>query len=217
MQGFKSVIFDLDGTLLDTSEGIIEGIEYAIKQLCLPALSYNDLKAFVGPPLQRSFVDKCGCGEKEAQKATEIFREYYGRYSILKCRPYDKIYSICKSLQKQGIKMAVATNKREVFARQILTEFGFDPYLDVIHGSDSEGKLKKNDIIQKCLIELNVIPEETVLIGDTNYDAEAAEKTGCKFIAALWGFGFSKNEDVKNQSIGNAFEPLDVLKYLCIT
>lgn len=213
----KNVIFDLDGTLLDTSEGIVEGIEYAIKQMGWQELPHQDLLSFVGPPPQKSFMIECGCAEDDAQKATEIFREYYSKHSMLKAKPYEGIYEACEQFQAHGIKMAVATNKREDLARSILKHFHFEYYCNPIHGSNSTGNLSKSDLVKMCMDELNAESDETVLIGDTNGDAEGAMKASCKFIAVTWGFGFGQKEDpTKYPCLTVIDKPGDLIKGILI-
>ena len=186
----RNIIFDLDGTLLDTSEGIVEGIEFSINQMGFNQLSHEDLLSFVGPPPQKTFMEKCGCDEVTAQKATDVFRKHYSEHTILKAVPYDGILETCEQLKESGYKLAVATNKREDLAKKLLSHFGFDQYIDIIHGSDSLGKLKKSDVIIICLNEMQADPSETLVVGDTKGDAVGAQQTGCHFVGVTWGFGF---------------------------
>ncbi len=190
----QSVVFDLDGTLIDTSKGIVEAIAHTIEELKLPMISKEELFCFVGPPLKTSFINLYGCSEEKGQEATNIFREYYKNVSMLKALPYDGIYDLCEDLSHKGIKMAVATNKREDLAVDILKHFKLDRYFDVIHGSDNQGRLLKEELVQKCVIEMGTTLQGTVLIGDTVGDADAAEKARVKFMGVCYGFGFTIDE-----------------------
>lgn len=211
----KNVVFDLDGTLLDTSEGIIRSVRYTVEQLGYEELDYDSLLTFVGPPVQNSFKKHFGCNDEEAQKAANVFRDYYKKEALLLAKPYDGIYELCEQLKSKGIKMAVATYKREDYALKLLNHFGFDKYCNPMHGADNNNLLKKEDIIRMCLEEMDAAQEETVLIGDTDNDAKGALKAGINFIAVTYGFGFKSESDLMDfPHTGVADNPIDVLKYL---
>lgn len=210
----RNVIFDLDGTLLDTSAGILESARYAAASLGFPELSYETLLTFVGPPTQQSFIRHYGCSAVTAQKAAEVFREYYKTTALLKAVPYEGIYSLCEELQENGIRMAVATYKREDYALKLLHHFGFDRYCSSMHGADNN-VLKKEDIVCLCREEMSAKREETVLVGDTEHDASGAQKAGISFLAVTYGFGYESAEDtLAFPSIGAADTPLEIADIL---
>ena len=211
----KNVIFDLDGTLLDTSEGVIESAKYAAKQMGYNELDYQTMLTFVGPPIQNSFKKHYGCTEEEAQRAANIFRDYYKNEALLLAKPYDGIYDLCELLKSKGIKMAVATYKREDYALTLLKHFGFDKYCNPMHGADNNNILKKEDIVRMCQQEMGANEEDCVLVGDTDNDAKGAEHAGIQFIAVTYGFGFKNESDLKSYPyIGVADNPVDVLRYI---
>ena len=146
----KNVIFDLDGTLLDTKEGVIESAKYATRELGFEELPYETMLTFVGPPIQNSFMNYYGCDEGKAQIATDIFRDYYKNTALLLAEQYEGIYDLCKVLKTNGIKMSVATYKREDYALTLLRHFDFDKYCDPMHGADNSNVLKKEDIVRMC-------------------------------------------------------------------
>ena len=207
----RNVIFDLDGTLLDTSEGIIESIQFAVHELGYEQLSYDELCTFVGPPIQQSFMNHYGCDKETAQKAADIFREYYMTTALLKAKPYDGIYELCERLKKKDIRMAVATYKREDYAVQLLCHFHFNEYCDPMHGGDNLDQLRKEDIIKRCQSEMNASPENSVMVGDTVGDALGAVKANTPFIAVTYGFGFKIPEEINAYpNIGTAGNPLEI-------
>ena len=209
------VIFDIDGTLLDTTEGVLEAVKYATSIFGYPELPYNMLLNFVGPPMQDSFVRHYGCGREKAQEAANVFRSYYKDYSLTKAVPYEGIYELCDGLQKRGIKMAAASYKREDYAVKVLEYFGFNKYMASMHGADNNNVLKKSDIINLCLAETGILCEEAVYIGDTDNDAVGASGAGVDFIAVTYGFGFKTPDDIKPYPyVGVADRPLDILKML---
>lgn len=211
----KNVIFDLDGTLLDTREGIIESVKHAASELGYKELPHETLLKFVGPPIQQSFMTFYDCNKETAQKGANIFREYYKTTALLKAKPYDGIYELCEKLKSNGFKMAVATYKREDYALTLLRHFDFDKYCDPMHGADNNNILKKEDIVRMCQEAMGARTEECVLIGDTDHDAKGAVQAKTSFIAVTYGFGFKHAEDVGNYPcIGVARTPLEVVDIL---
>ena len=211
----KNVIFDLDGTLLDTREGVLESAKYAAKQMGYKELPYETMLTFVGPPIQNSFIKHYGCDAETAQKAANIFREYYKTEALLLAEPYEGIYDLCKTLQGHNVRMSVATYKREDYALTLLKHFGFDKYCDPMHGADNNNVLKKEDIVHMCQVEMGATKENSVLIGDTDNDAKGAVKANTPFIAVTYGFGFKKKEDVAGYPcIGVAGTPMEVAEII---
>ena len=207
----KNAIFDLDGTLLDTREGVIESAKYAARELGFEELPYETMLTFVGPPIQNSFMNHYGCDEGTAQKAANIFRDYYKNTALLLAEPYEGIYDLCRVLKANGIKMSVATYKREDYALTLLRHFDFDKYCDPMHGADNNNVLKKEDIVRMCQEEMGATNETSVLIGDTDNDAKGAAKANTPFIAVTYGFGFKTAEDVSEYPhIGVADTPMEV-------
>ncbi|MCQ2519078.1 MAG: HAD-IA family hydrolase [Lachnospiraceae bacterium] len=193
----KYVIFDLDGTLLDTSVGVKQAICYTVKQYGLPVPTEEEMDTFIGPPIYESFVRYYKMSDEESKKATEIFRDAYKNQFLMGATAYDGIYDLLKKLKSLGIKTGVATNKRDDYAKVLLRGFGFDEYFDFILGSDMENKMKKPDIVIKCMEALGAVDkQEVILVGDTVFDMEAAEQIGIGFIGVTYGFGFSaKKQD----------------------
>ncbi|MCR4586115.1 MAG: HAD hydrolase-like protein [Lachnospiraceae bacterium] len=212
---YKNILFDLDGTLLDTTEGILISIRYTIEKLGLKQLDEETIKTFIGPPVQDSFRDKCGTDEKETLEATRVFRDHYSNETLFMARPYDGIFELCEKLRERGTKMAVATYKREDYALKLLKHFGFDRWCDPMHGADADNVLKKDDIVRMCISEMGADAAETALVGDTRHDGLGAKKAGVGFIAVTYGFGFKKKEDADGYDcVGVAENPLEILKFL---
>jgi len=196
MRDYHLVIFDLDGTLLDTTEGILSSIDYTIQKLNLPSLSEEDKLSFIGPPVPDSLAKYYGLSGEALKEATAIFRNNYSEQNLLLAKPYTGIYDVLEYLHKKEIKLAVATYKREDYALKLLQHYGFSKYMDVMFGADNENKLKKEDIILKCINTIGVQDmARIVMIGDTMYDAVGAELLSLDFIAVTYGFGFKKGVD----------------------
>lgn len=216
MQRFKVVVFDVDGTLLDTSEGVIESVKYTIKKHKLKELDDITLKTFIGPPIQDSFARVYGLSGEILQELATTFRNQYKNVDLLKAVPYDGIYDLIQELLDVGIKVAIATYKRQDYATAIMRHFGFDKYTDIIYGADHENKLKKRDIIEMALKDSGVTDyKDAVMVGDSDNDAIGAESIGTQFIGVTYGFGFKKDEDVKKfKNIGVAHACLEVASFI---
>lgn len=187
----RAVLFDLDGTLLDTSEGIVDSASFAVSQLGYDPLPMEALLKFVGPPIQNSLMSYLGLTEEEAQKGANIFRDYYKTKALFKARLYPGIMDLLKQLKAQGKKIGVATYKREDYAMDLLRHFGIAELCDVIHGADNNNSLTKADIVEMCIKEIGVPKSNIVLVGDTDHDAKGAQNAGIGFIAVTWGFGYT--------------------------
>ncbi len=192
----KNVIFDLDGTLLDTSEGILLSVEHTVKELGYRELTLEEKLSFIGPPVQVSLKRLYGISDEEAQRGAGVFRDFYKGDALLKAKPYDGIYDLCRTLKEEGVRMAVATYKREDYALRLLKHYDFDKYCDPMHGADHNNVLKKEDIIMMCMEEMGAKKEDCVLIGDTDNDARGAMHAGIPFIAVTYGFGFKDKESI---------------------
>lgn len=216
MNQYDIAVFDVDGTLLDTTEGVISAVNYTINKYNLPMLSDEQLRTFIGPPIQNSFQKYYNiCGD-QLQELAECFRTQYKDKDLLKAVPYKGIYDVLQKLKDSGIKLAIATYKREDYALTLLKHFEFDKYTSVIYGADNFNKLKKKDIIIKCMNDLGVYDyKKAVMIGDSDNDAVGARDIGMKFLGVTYGFGFFETNDVfQYPAIGCAAEPIDILKYI---
>lgn len=192
----KAVLFDLDGTLLDTSEGITHSVRYTISTMGYSALSDETILKFVGPPIQESLMCYCGVDAEEAQKGTNVFRDFYKTNALFEASLYDGVTELLMELNSRNIKIGVATYKREDYAINLLKHFGIDNFCHVIHGADNENMLTKTDIVELCINEISVAKEDVVLVGDTKHDAIGAYQSGIKFIGVTYGFGFKSGDDV---------------------
>lgn len=211
---YKAVVFDVDGTLLDTTEGIAAAVEYAIAEAGLTPLTPQEIRTFIGPPIQQSFHRTYGIEDEKLQELVTSFRNRYKESELLKAQPYEGIYETLSSLQNAGIKIAVATYKRQDYAEILLKHFGFDQYTNIIYGADHANKLKKADIIRKCLKDMKCDVATTVMIGDSSYDALGAAQAGMDFIGVTYGFGFCSQADVmKYNAAGSADLPMELLHY----
>lgn len=197
----ECVIWDIDGTLLDTTEGIISSVKYVIETLKLTRLSDDELLGFVGPKMHDSLNQYFGLTGERLQNAVDLFRDRYKSKDLFKAKMYSKILDVFEELKRNNFRMAIATNKREDYAIKLCQYFGLDKYVEFIHGTDNFNKLKKSELIQKCIEELKVDKEKIVYIGDTQSDKIASENVGIDFIGVNYGYGFKNNKECLNSPI----------------
>lgn len=212
---YKLIIFDLDGTLFDSSLGAIKSIDYTIEKLNLTPLTDEVKRTFIGPPIYNSLQKTYNMTDEEAKNATEIFRDVYKNKFLFEAIVYDGIEELLQTLQKD-YKLAVASYKRDDYCKMLLEHFRLSKYFHFIMGADAENKLKKSDIVQACMDNFNITsPKEAVLIGDTEHDALGAEALNMDFIGVTYGFGFKNLDDInKYKNIGMAKNAIEILKYL---
>ncbi|MDE7169114.1 MAG: HAD hydrolase-like protein, partial [Mucispirillum sp.] len=165
---YTLIIFDLDGTLLDTSAGALKSIDFTIDILGLAPLSDEVKKSFIGPPIYDSLKNTYGMDDILAAKATAIFRDVYKNNFLYEAEIYKDMESVLSSLKNRGYKLAVATYKREDYAAMLIERFNLSRYFDFIKGADNEGILKKQDIAEMCIAYCGAEKERSVLIGDTH-------------------------------------------------
>ena len=196
MGKYKAVLFDLDGTIMDTSEGILMSIEETAEIMGLKKLEPDVLRTFIGPPIEWSFEDKYDIHGDDLKKAAATFRDRYSNVNLLHAKPYEGIFELFKKLRENGIGTAIATYKKQDYTMKLLEHFGVDKMVDVIYGSDYEGKLKKSDIIDLCIRDLKVDNSEVLMVGDSKHDATGAEAIGVDFAGVSFGFGFEVQDDI---------------------
>lgn len=189
---YKAIVFDLDGTLLNTLEDLKDAVNFALRQKQMPERSLEEIRNFVGNGianlLKRSVP--AGTGEQETAEALAIFREYYGAHCQDKTKPYDGIMELLAEIKKSGIRTAVVSNKAD-FAVKELIPFYFGDSIPVAMGeNEAEGIPKKPapDMVWKALEELGCSREEAVYIGDSDVDVQTAKNSGLDFIGVSWGF-----------------------------
>lgn len=192
-----AILFDLDGTLVDTSDGIIKSVKYTLKKMSLSPLSDQQLYSFIGPPFKERLTEIYQLSDKDADRAMKIFRENYGQNNLYRAHVYKGVQELLLSLKMQGYKLGVATYKRTDQAKLLLREKNLYAFFDTICGSNSSATFRKSDIIKKACLDLRIDERNTLLVGDSKSDAIAAMDTGVQFIGVIYGFGFKKIDEVK--------------------
>jgi phosphoglycolate phosphatase len=187
----KLVIFDLDGTLMNTSPGIFTTANWTMKELGLPIENdLNQLAKFVGPPLKDCFRVTYNLEESLIDKACEIYRKGYQEHGQYLATVYDGMEDLLKTLNDNGVDCAVGTLKYERIARNMIKDKGLDKYFKKVYGSNAAGTISKASICERIVKELGHDNKDSILVGDTLGDLRGAKLSNINFIAVTYGFGF---------------------------
>ena len=186
--GLKTVLFDFDGTIFDTVEGITKSIQYALRKHGREE-PLERLRCFAGPPLVDKFMEVYGVDQAEAEALVTDFRERYVPVGVYESRPFPGIRSLLEGLAAAGLRLGVATSKPQNMAELLLERSGLKDCFSVIVGSrPGLNNEKKWQIVEQAMKLCGSSPAETVLIGDTKYDAEGAALCGIPCVGVAWGY-----------------------------
>jgi len=186
----KIVLFDLDGTLANTGEGITKCVKFALEKFGIKENDQKKLERFIGPPLADSFQREYGFSEEDAWKAVAFYRERYEDVGVWECELYPDVKGTLEVLQEKGYRMGIASSKPQKFCMLLMQHFGIEQYFEVIGGAVSDGKAGSKaavlaDVLKRLKVENK---DEVVLVGDTRYDALGAKEAGIDCIGITYGF-----------------------------
>lgn len=187
---YDLVIFDLDGTLLDTSPGIYNSVRYAERKLGLARIPDGRLREFVGPPPKEMYRKIYGLDDEAALQAAKYHREYGRTKAIYEASVYPGIEDVLKWLKSMNVKLAVSTLKSQKIAETILENFALWNYFDSVAGMDDSESMTKCQTILKAIEETGIPGNRAVMVGDSRYDLDGAEEAGVDFVEVMYGFGF---------------------------
>ena len=204
----KTVLFDLDGTLTDSGEGIINCATLALRHFGLPIPSYADMRTFVGPPLRDSFI-RFGVPADQADEAIRVYRSRYIPTGMFENTPYPGIRELLEALRAEGYTLYVATYKPEEMSVTILEKFDLDKYFHRICGASIDSSRSTKDAVIAYLLESSGAKEDMVLVGDTKYDILGAKAHGIPAIGVGWGYG--KVEEMEEAGAVGIAETMDEL------
>lgn len=190
---YKCVLFDLDGTLTDSAEGIIKSVVHSLNELKAPIPNADTLKKFIGPPLSFSYVEYCGFDEDKTKEAIRIYRERYSTIGKFENEPYPGIKEMLAQLKAAGYKLAIASSKPGEFVVDILEHFDILEPFDVVSGATLDGKRgTKEEVIEYAFEMLGLHDEQSrklcVMVGDRHYDINGAIHFGLDSIGVKYGF-----------------------------
>lgn len=211
MKNYEHIFFDFDGTLMDTSQGIYESFDFALKSFEIEPPDHSEYDKMIGPPLVYSFMTWFGFDEQKARLGMKRYRDYYTPVGMYHLKVYNGIPELLKKLYDGGKKLYVATSKPERFAKELLEKYSLEKYFTLIAGADiDETRVTKVQIINYALETSGITEKSSVLmIGDRLYDANGAKEAGIDCQGVLWGFG-SEQELLDAGCIGTSETPMDL-------
>lgn len=190
MKKYDIALFDLDGTLSESGEGILDSVREVFHRTNRPLPSEEIIASFIGPPMYDS-LRRCGFSHEDAEKGVEIYKETFVQSGIYKNKVYDGMNEVLAELKANGILLAVATTKYQPFADRIINMLKLDRFFDFVGGATADTTRRTKELVIRYDLE-NLKADSNsrvIMIGDTKFDAEGAAKVGCDFIGALYGYG----------------------------
>lgn len=185
----QTILFDFDGTLFDTGEGILRSVQYALEGFGIHETDTARLRKFVGPPLFDSFTELYGMQPAQAQAATERYRERYQPIGVYECEIYPGIPELLAQLRAAGFCVAVATGKPTPLARTILQRFDMERLFDCVIGCEYDGlRSTKAEVVAAVLAETHTAPEAALMVGDRKYDVTGAAACGVPCLGVYYGY-----------------------------
>lgn len=210
---YKVVLFDLDGTLTDPAEGIINCVQYALQHLGIQEHDMEKLKKFIGPPLDDSFMEFYEMDYDTAWKAVHKYRERYNTIGKYENRAFAGIEKALQILSEKQVKIGLATSKPEPLAIDIMEKYDLAQYFDEMTGSDYEGtRHEKYQVIEEALRRMGIGPEDygtVLMIGDRKHDIIGAKKVGIDSMGVRFGYApEGELEEYAPEYIVNTIEEL---------
>lgn len=187
---FDTILFDLDGTLSQSAEGITKSVQYMLEKFGIFEPDLKKLERFIGPPITQSLKDFYGFDDEKAWQGVLYYRERFESKGVFENEPYDGVEELLRILKKAGKTLAVATSKPQPQTDKILKRYKFDTYFDCIMGPDPASKdSTKGKVIREVLSRLDCNKSKTVMVGDKSHDIIGAKENGIKSIGVLYGYG----------------------------
>ena len=205
----KQILFDLDGTLTDSGEGIMHCAELTLEYYDLPIPPRSEMRSMVGPPLRDSFV-RFGIAYEELDNAVAFYRKHYLAVGQFENTPYPGIRQLLEKLANEGNKLYLATSKPETMATDILQYFDLKQYFSIICGAVPGGRSTKEEVIEHLLTQLSK-KDDLIMVGDTIYDVKGAAFHNIPCIAVSWGYGVVDDMAECGAMIANSAEELHTL------
>ncbi len=191
---FNAVLFDFDGTIADTGEGIFKSIQSAVAAMGFEPLDESTLRTFIGPPARDSFSRVLGLDDEKSTEAVKKYREAYSESGIFALRLYDGTEELFRTLRTSGVFVGVCSSKPEPFIRRILAHLGFEDIIDVIASPASDTRDEsKAMLIERAAATLGVDKDRVLMVGDRHFDIDGANLAGVTSVGVTYGYG-SKTE-----------------------
>lgn len=210
---YRTILFDFDGTVFDTGEGIMKSVRYAAEAFGYQEPDLEALRCFVGPPLRGQFMKRYGVDAGTAEKMVAKYRERYSVKGLGECSVYPGVPELVRELRSMGKNVAIATGKPTAFTVSILERAGYGELFDAVLGSEFDGtRSKKSEVISELLEKYG--RDGAVMIGDRDNDVLGAKECGIPCIGVAWGYA-EPGELLKAGAISLA-ETVDELRNILI-
>ena len=213
MTKYDYVIFDFDGTVVDTGEGILKSLQYSFKEMGREVPDLNDLKKFIGPPIYYSYTTFYGVSEEEVGMYIKKYRERYKEKGIYECALYDGMTQLLDSLKSAGIKIGIASSKPIHLIYSVADYLGITEKFDAIVGVkiDDSNHSSKTQLVIDAMAEMGASDKSKVLmVGDRLFDIDGAAGAGVDSCGAIWGYG-SEEEFREHNATHIVYKTADVL------
>lgn len=211
LQNTKLVIFDFDGTIADTSLGILDSHIFALSAMGRAVPSEEELRKVIGGNLLKVYINTFKFLEADAREAVRVYRERYSQVGIHMATLYFGFKELLEDLKNKGYKIGIATLKAESFAKILVQEMHIAGYFDAICGMDPNDGLDKAGLILKCCDLCGCEKENAVLIGDSNNDWIGSKQAEVSFIGVTYGFGFKPGNEYEFITIDKPMELMEIL------
>ena len=213
---YQYILFDLDGTLTDSSEGITKSVQYALDKMGIHEPDLKPLERFIGPPLYDEFRRSYDFDDAEAKQAIDFYRERFGVVGWKENLLYDGIPELLKALTEAGKTLSTASSKPAFFVDKIVKYFNIEQFFTVVSGATLDGSIgTMTQVVQQALKRLNVQDRsQAVLIGDRLHDAEGARACGIDCIGVTFGFG--SREELESAGANHVVDRVDELLPLLV-
>ncbi|WP_219837890.1 HAD family hydrolase [Paenibacillus sp. R14(2021)] len=210
LKSYRTILFDLDGTLTDPGEGILNAVQFAIRQMNKDIPSKQQLRPFVGPPLAESFQALCGMDAEEAKAAIDHYRVYFLERGMFENELFPGIPELLHQLKGQGRRLILCTSKPAVFAERILQHFKLESFFEHIGGSELDGtRSDKTQLIAHLAELLDIDKAAAVMVGDRKHDIIGAANNGLASIGI--GFGYGSKQELEDAGATHYFATIQDL------
>ena len=198
---YSHVLFDLDGTLVNSEQGITNSVAFALASFGISAEDKKALRPFIGPPLLESFMKYYAFSQEEAKRAVEQYRVYYRRSGIFEIELYPHVKDVLASLKNLGCELWLATSKPTVFAKQILDNTGIADFFSEVYGAELDGSRDSKESVIGYGLQTHRIDDtkKFLMVGDRFHDIVGAHAHSMDVAAVLYGFG-SREEFEQHQA-----------------
>ena len=213
MRNYDYVIFDFDGTVADTGEGILKSLQYSFEQMGREVPDLSDLKKFIGPPIHYSFVNFYGVSENEVEQYIEKYRERYRKIGVYECFVYDSMVETLKTLRENGVKLGIASSKPIKLVYDVMEYLRLTEYFDAVVGTqfDDSNHPGKTDLVLQSMAKLEDSDKSrTLMVGDRFFDIDGAAGAGVDSVGVTYGYG-SREEFMEHNATYIVDSPKEIL------